>query len=76
MIKFLTINILEWLNSIIDLEKVHHRSLKNILTVSEDWLRIVWKCMMRLNEILILIFIQLYCKINTRNQSQIIVEAT
>ena len=58
MIKFITINILEWLNSIIDLEKV------NILTVSEYLLMIFWKCMMKLKEILILIFIQLYCKIN------------
>ena len=62
MIKFITINILEWLNSIIALEKVHYQSLKNILTVSEDLLRIIWKCMMRLNEILILVFVPLYCK--------------
>ena len=49
-----------------NLKRGYDETLKNIPTVSENWLRIDWKCM-KIN--------QIYCKIN-RNQLEIIVKAT
>ena len=45
MIYFTTINILGQANVIFNLKKGSDKTLKNIPTVSEDWLRIDWKCM-------------------------------
>ena len=45
MINFRTINILGQPNFILNLKKGSDKTLKNIPTVSEDWLRIDWKCM-------------------------------
>ena len=70
------------------MKKGYGETLKNVHTVSEDWLRIDRKCMkitkcmndrlsnnLRLNEISILTFSQFCFKIN-RNQLEIIVRAT
>ena len=84
MIKPRIINILGQPNVILDLKKEFDEALKNIPAVSEDLLRIAWKCMkiadhlsnnLILQGISILIFFQFYRKIN-RNQSQIVVETT
>ena len=40
-----TINILRKPNGIVDLKKGFNKALKNIAAVSEDLLRIAWKCM-------------------------------
>ena len=45
MINFTTINILGQPNFILNLKKGYDKTLKNIATVTEDWLRIDWKCM-------------------------------
>ena len=45
MIKLTIINILESPKGILDLKKGFDKALKNILAVSEDLLRIAWKCM-------------------------------
>ena len=45
MINFTTINILGYPNFILDLKKEYDETLKNIPTVSKDYLRIDWKCM-------------------------------
>ena len=45
MINFTTINIVGQANFILDLKKEYDKTLKNIPTVSEDYLRIDWKCM-------------------------------
>ena len=45
MINFTTINILGQPNFILNLKKGYGKTLKNIQTVSEYWLRIDWKCM-------------------------------
>ena len=45
MIKPTIINILGWPNGILDLKKEFDKALKNIPAVSEDLLRIAWKCM-------------------------------
>ena len=76
MIKPTIINILGWPNGIMELKKGFDKALKNIPAVSEDLLRIAWKCMkidhlnnnLTLQETSIPIFFQFYCKTN-RNQS-------
>ena len=45
MINFTTINILGQPSVILNLKKRCDKTLKNIPIVSEDWLRIDWKCM-------------------------------
>ena len=45
MINFTTINILGQPNFILNLKKGYDKTLENIQAVSEDWLRIDWKCM-------------------------------
>ena len=45
MIKPTIINILRQPNGILDLKKRFDKALKNIAAVSEDLLRIAWKCM-------------------------------
>ena len=45
MFNFTTINILGQLDFILNLEKGQDKTLKNIPTVSEDWLSLDWKCM-------------------------------
>ena len=45
MIYFTTINILGKRNVILNLKEGYDKTLKNIPTVSEDWLRIDWECM-------------------------------
>ena len=45
MLKATIINILGQPNGIVNLKKGFDKALKNILAVSEDLLRIVWKCM-------------------------------
>ena len=45
MIKPTIINILGQPNGIVDLKKGFDKALKNIAAVSEDLLRITWKCM-------------------------------
>ena len=45
MIKLTTLNVLGWPNGILDLKIGYDKSLKNVVTVSEDLLRIAWKCM-------------------------------
>ena len=45
MIKPTIINILGWPNGIMELKKGFDKALKNIPAVSEDLLRIAWKCM-------------------------------
>ena len=45
MIKVKIINILGQPNDILDLKKGFDKALKNIPAVSEDLLRIAWKCM-------------------------------
>ena len=45
MINFTTINILGQPNLILKLKKEYDKTLKNMPTVSEDCLRIDWKCM-------------------------------
>ena len=45
MINFTTIDILGYPNFILDLKKEYDETLKNIPTVSNDYLRIDWKCM-------------------------------
>ena len=45
MIKLTIINILGYPNEILDLKKGFDKTLKNIPAVSEDLLRIAWKCM-------------------------------
>ena len=45
MIKPTSINILGQPNGIVDLKKGFVKALKNMPAVSEDLLRIVWKCM-------------------------------
>ena len=44
MIKLTIINILGWPKGILDLKKRFDKALKNIPAVSEDLLRIGWKC--------------------------------
>ena len=45
MIKATIINILGQPNGIEDLKKIFDKALKNIPAVSEDLLKIAWKCM-------------------------------
>ena len=45
MIKLTIINILGQPNGILDLKKEFDKALKNIPALSEDLLRIAWKCM-------------------------------
>ena len=45
MIKLTIINIWGQRNGILDLKKGFDKTLKNIPAVSEDLLRIAWKCM-------------------------------
>ena len=45
MIKLTIINILGQPNGILDLKKEVYKAFKNIPAVSEDLLRIAWKCM-------------------------------
>ena len=45
MIKVINLNILGWPNDVLDLEKGFNKTLKNVSAVSEDLLRIAWKCM-------------------------------
>ena len=45
MMKPAVINILGQPNGILDLKKEFHKALENIPAVSEDLLRIAWKCM-------------------------------
>ena len=45
MVKPTIINILGQPNDILDFKKGFDKALKNIPTVSEDLLRIAWKCM-------------------------------
>ena len=45
MIEPTVINLLRQPNGILDLKKGFDKTLKNIPAVSEDLLRIVWKCM-------------------------------
>ena len=45
MIKLTILIILGWPNGILDLKKRFDKTLKNIPGVSEDLLRITWKCM-------------------------------
>ena len=45
MIKFTTVKIVGQPNGILDLKRGYNETCKNIPTVSEDLLRIVWKCM-------------------------------
>ena len=45
MIKLTILNILGQPNGILDLKKGFDKTLKNRPAVSEDLLRIVWKCM-------------------------------
>ena len=45
MIKLTIINILGQPNGILDLKNRFDKALKNIPAVSEDLLRIAWKCM-------------------------------
>ena len=45
MIKLTIVNILGQPNGILDLKKGFDKTLKNIPGVSEDLLRISWKCM-------------------------------
>ena len=44
MIQLTTIHISGKPNDILDLKKGYDKTLKNILTPSEDLLRILWKC--------------------------------
>ena len=45
MIKLTILNTLEQPNGILDLKKGFDKTVKNIPAVSEDLLRIAWKCM-------------------------------
>ena len=45
MIKLTIINILAQPNGILDLKKEFDKALKDIPAVSEDLMRIAWKCM-------------------------------
>ena len=45
MIKLTMINILGQRNGILDLKKGFDKTLKNIPAVSEDLLRVAWKCL-------------------------------
>ena len=45
MINLTSLNILGQPNDILDLKKGFDKTLKNISAVSEDLLRIAWKCM-------------------------------
>ena len=45
MVKPKIINILGQPNGLVDLKKGFDKALKNIAAVSEDLLRITWKCM-------------------------------
>ena len=65
MIKHSTINILGQSNENVDLKKGYDKTLKNIATVIEDLLRIVWKC----TKIALIIYpICIYMfKVNNRN---------
>ena len=45
MIVFTTINILGQPNFILNFKEGYDKTLKDIQAVSEDWLRIDWKCM-------------------------------
>ena len=44
MINFTTINILGWPTFMLDFKKEYDKTRKNIPAVSEDFLRIDWKC--------------------------------
>ena len=45
MIKLTTVKIVRQPNGILDLKRGYNETCKNMPTVSEDLLRIVWKCM-------------------------------
>ena len=81
MINFTTINISGQPNDILDLKKGYNKTLRNIPTVSEDFLEVHENCVdhlsdnLKLNNISMLIFFEFYCKIK-RNQLEIVLEET